>query len=116
MPLSPADTTCVADPGGGAAEAGWAVERRRTGEAAKPAWPGEAAEATGAGARAGAESEEPAKGIAEAVIGRVIVAWRALGMVAAARPDTTVTRKKSVTRRANRDRWSRSWSRSEQYS
>ena len=93
-------------------ETRWTVETRPAGEAAKTVCPGEAMEATGAGA----ESGEPNEGIAPAVIRPVGVVRRARGIAAAARRDTTVIRVirgKGVARRAGR--LGRGWSRSAQY-
>jgi hypothetical protein len=118
QPLPVAETTHVSGPGGETAESGLGVKTRRAvkarpaREAAKAGRPGDAMEATGAGA----ESGEPNEGIAPAVIRPVIVTRRALGIAAAARRDTTVIRVirgKGVARRA--DRLGRGWSRSAQY-
>jgi hypothetical protein len=62
--------------------------------------PGEAMEATGAKSEAG----EPAEGIAVAIIRPVVVTRPALGIVAAARPDTAVTRGERVSGWADRNR------------
>jgi hypothetical protein len=61
--------------------------------------PSEAMEATGAKSEAG----QPAEGIAVAIIRPVVVTRPALGIVAAARPDTAVTRGERVSGWADRN-------------
>src|SRR5262249_38146180 len=60
-----------------------AMETRPMVESLVAVEPGEATGATGAKSETG----EPAKGIAKAVVRPVVVTWRALGVVAGARPD-----------------------------
>src|SRR6516162_5250548 len=58
------------------------------------------------------ETRKSAEGIAEAVIGPIIVAGRTFGIVAAARRDTAIIRRQGVTRWADRDRSGRGRQRS----
>jgi hypothetical protein len=78
----------MSDKGAETAEPSCMVETRETVEAAETVRPGEAVEA----AAATAETGEGAEGIAVAIIQPVVVTRPALGIVAAARPDTAVTR------------------------
>jgi hypothetical protein len=107
--LSPAEAAHMSDPQAETAEPGCAVKSRPTVEAATveaatveaaTMQPSEPMEATGAKTEAG----EPAEGIAVAIIRPVVVTRPALGIVAATRPDTAVTRGERVSGRADRNR------------
>ena len=107
--LSPAEAAHMSDPRAETAELGCAMKSRPTVEAATvesatmeaaTMEPSEAMEATGAKSEAG----EPAEGIAVAIIRPVVVTRPALGIVAAARPDTAVTRGERVSGWADRNR------------
>jgi hypothetical protein len=107
--LSPAEAAHVSDPRAETAELGCAVKSRPTVEAATVEAAtveaatvelGEAMEATGAKSETG----EPAEGIAVAIIRPVVVTRPTLGIVAAARPDTAVTRGERVSGWADRSR------------
>ena len=82
-----------------------------TGPKSEAVEPPEAMEATGPKSEAG----EPAEGIAIAIIRPVIVTRPALGIVAAARPDTAVARGERVSGRADRNRSGSVRRRSAQY-
>src|SRR5215472_4222885 len=96
----------MSDPRAETAEPGCTVKSCSSVEAAavEPAATvkrGETMEATGAKSEAG----EPAEGIAVAIIRPVVVTGPALGIIAAARPDTAVTRGERVSGWAD---WNRS--------
>ena len=101
--LSPAEAAHMSDPRAETAELGCAMKSRPTVEAAtveaSTVELGEAMEATGAKSEAG----EPAEGIAVAIIRPIVVTRPALGIVAAARPDTAVTRGERVSGWADRN-------------
>ena len=98
--LSPAEAAHMSNSRAETAEPGCAVKSCPTVEAVTVE-PGEAMEATGAKSEAG----EPAEGVAVAIIRPVVVTRRALGIVAAARADTAVTRGERVSGWADRN-WS----------